>query len=241
MEFGIENRALQYLVLDPLMALADLDPSQYALRGGVKAAIKDVADAMKSGPVCAIEVDIKDCYSSFDGKKLQSLIPLPKEVTQRVITSKYLHLIGGNAHDLFGPADGEEWEPILLNDVLADARRGIPQGSAVSPLVTEMVLAASLKQIPILGSVFAYADNTLLMAKNESDAVSMSKALWSALDAHPVGRLRPKFKAFGAGQPIDFLGLRGIEWAIFDAEGLTNPRITLGFCITAGRRIWHHC
>jgi hypothetical protein len=23
-----------------------------------------------------------------------------------------------------------------------------------------------------------------------------------------------------------FLGLRGIEWAIFDAEGLTKPRIT---------------
>jgi hypothetical protein len=56
--------------------------------------------------------------------------------------------------------------------------------------------------------VFAYADNVLLLAATESNAVAMKKALSSALQAHPVGRLRPKAKFFGIGQPIDFLGHR---------------------------------
>jgi hypothetical protein len=34
-------------------------------------------------------------------------------------------------------------------------------------------------------------------------------------------------------------GLRGIEWVIFGAEGLANPRVTRGLWITAGRGIWH--
>ena len=33
-EFGVENRALQYLVREPLIALLKLHPNQYATRGG---------------------------------------------------------------------------------------------------------------------------------------------------------------------------------------------------------------
>jgi hypothetical protein len=39
LDFGIENRALQYLVLSVLYAIADLHPRQFATRGGVPAAI----------------------------------------------------------------------------------------------------------------------------------------------------------------------------------------------------------
>jgi hypothetical protein len=35
-----------------------------------------------------------------------------------------------------------------------------------------------------------------------------------------------KYRAGGVGVAIKIKGLRGIEWAIFDAEGLTKPRIT---------------
>src|SRR5262249_32022931 len=88
----------------------------------------------------------------------------------------------------------------------SDARRGIPQGSAASPLIAEAMIAIALKQVPVLGEIIAYADNVLLLAKSESDVASMTKALRVVLEAHPVGRLRPRKTIFKAGQPIEFLG-----------------------------------
>ena len=50
-----------------------------------------------------------------------------------------------------GPADGDEQDPFKLTAALAVARQGIPQGSAVSSQVAEMVLALSLNAVPRLG------------------------------------------------------------------------------------------
>jgi hypothetical protein len=207
MNFGIENRALQYLVLGVLEKLFQPHPRQYHNKG-VTLAVSQVAKAMADGTVYAYELDITNCFQSFDGKKLASLIPLPKEVTDQVIISQHLNLKGAtnNIYDPIGPADGDE--SLKLIPALAHARRGIPQGSAASSIVAEMVLALSLNAVPELGRVFSYADNVLLLSTSKNNAVTMMKALRSALEAHPVGRLRPKVKFFDAGEPIDFLGHR---------------------------------
>jgi hypothetical protein len=199
MDFGIENRALQYLVLLPLEILADIAPYQYTIRGGMKAAIMHVAKVLSvSAPLCAIEHDVTDCYPSFNGKQLPNLIPLPKEVTNRVIIAEYLHLVPDDIISCLGPT-GEK--------TLVDARRGIPQGSAVSSIIAEIMLAIALREIPDgVGDRAAYGDNCLVMAKTESDAVTMIKALGAALEAHPAGQFRPKIKVFPQGQPIEFLG-----------------------------------
>jgi hypothetical protein len=208
MDFGIENRALQYLVRRPLEILADTVPFQYTLKGGTKAAIEHVVKAMSEGPVWAIELDVKDCYPSFDGKKLPSLIPLPKEVTDHVIVSEYLHLVPGNIGYHFGPTGvddpGLPWE---LEKTLVDARRGIPQGSAASPLVAESMLAIALRQIPDgVGHRVVVGDNCLVVAKEEGDVVQIVKALGGALEHHPAGRFWPKIKSFRPGETISFLG-----------------------------------
>ena len=49
LEFGIQNRALQYLVRDVLIAVLELHPNQYATRGGVHAAIKHTKQALSDG------------------------------------------------------------------------------------------------------------------------------------------------------------------------------------------------
>jgi hypothetical protein len=190
------------------------------------AAIKHVAQAMKDGHLWAVEIDIENCFPSFDEGKVADLLPFPKEVTEQVLLARNLNLVPGNLLDLlggepggvddvpygsshapqFGPACGLG---ILGAKVLAEARQGIPQGSAASPLLAETLLALPLKQLPSMGQVFAYVDNFLIMAKSEDDAVSMAKALGCALQAHSAGPLRPKMKGrFHAGQPIDFLGHR---------------------------------
>jgi hypothetical protein len=228
MDFGTENRALQYLLLRLLRHIADLHPHQFGTgNGGPHAAIKNVAQAMQDGHLWAVEIDIEQCFPSFGGDKVADLLPLPKEVTGRVVLSRHLNLVPGNLLYLlegvsgsvhegvpygvphttsFGPAGGLGF---LGAKVLAEARQGLPQGSAVSSLVAEMLLALPLKRLPKVGRVFGYIDNFLIMAKSEDDAVSMTLNLRSALKAHPAGPLRPKIRGrFRPGEPIDFLGHR---------------------------------
>jgi len=97
LEFGIENRALQYLVLSVLYAVSELHPRQFATRGGVPAAIAKVAKAMKAGNVHASEIDIKDFYASFDGNKLVELVPVQKRVIMRVMLSEHLAILPGKS------------------------------------------------------------------------------------------------------------------------------------------------
>jgi hypothetical protein len=47
---------------------------------------------MREGYAWAIELDIDDCFSSFDGQKVPDLLPLPKQVTRSVLLGQYLNL-----------------------------------------------------------------------------------------------------------------------------------------------------
>jgi hypothetical protein len=206
MNFGIENCALQYLILMVLQQTADLHPYKYATKGGTHAATKQVAKAMIDGNLNAVELDIKDYYPSVVGEKVPELLPLPKKVTQHTAICRHLNLTIGNLDDLFGTAS------IFTQDLLAEARHGIPQGSAASNLIAEILLSHTLNhtlnQSPTPGRVFSYADNILIMGQNEDDVKSTQLALESALKAHPAGPLVPTVKTFKAGDPIDFLGHR---------------------------------
>ena len=206
--FGIENRTLQYLVLDALRAQADLHPSQYALRG-LHAAIKRVAELMASGYIFAVEIDIKDCFTSFDGDKVVDLLPLPKKVTKSVLLNGSFNLVyHSNWTGTFGQAKPDANQTWCAEEH-AGAQRGFPQGSAASPLAVEMLLAPLFDQLPATGAAVGYADNFLALGKTEQEAVAMSLAFGCALKAHPAGHLAPNPpNKFGPGQPIEFLGHR---------------------------------
>ena len=155
----------------------------------------------------AVELDIKDCYPSFDGEKLSRLLLLPKEVTNNVILSRYLNLSLGLS--TIGNSLGDDHEgDAITPGAISTARRGIPQGSAASPIVAEAMIAIVLKEVRTLCVIIAYADNILLLAKTKSDRDSTTKALLAAFEAHPVGRLRLSPKKFEPGEPLEFLGHR---------------------------------
>src|SRR6266516_3056068 len=71
-----------------------------------------------------------------------------------------------------------------------------------------MLLAPLLFQVPTGVEVVAYADNILVLAKNESDADAMTESLGIALKKHPAGQLWPKITSFPPDGPIQFLGHR---------------------------------
>jgi hypothetical protein len=197
------------LVLRLLEQAACIAPYQYTVSGGLHACIKHVAKVMSSGPHWAVELDVVDCYQSFDGEKLKDLLPVPREVSEHVLISEHLNLKGGIIAGItksgpFGPAGGPK-SSMTLEETLAAARRGIPQGSAASSFIAETMLAIALREVPKLGDIVAYGDNCLLMAKEASDVVTMTEALETAFQAHPVGLLTPKRKVFEPGEPIDHL------------------------------------
>jgi hypothetical protein len=212
MDFGIRQRARQYLVASALEMVADLHPDQYATRG-VPTAIDRVAALLHEGYGRTCEIDIENCFPSFTGTNLDKYIPVMKEVIDNVILAIHLNVVAGPSllyH--FGPGSAGEddpGDPDALSKVLSDARQGIPQGSAVASIAVEMLLAKPLKSLPTVARVICYADNMLVMAKTKEDAASVPSALWSALKAHPIGHLKPKLKSQSTpGQPFDFLGHR---------------------------------
>jgi hypothetical protein len=84
---------------------------------------------------------------------------------------------------------------------------GIPQGSAISSIVAEMLLARAIALLPDMGVAVAYADNILLLARSSGAMVSMKKALLRAPAAHPAGPLQPNPpKCYGPGDSVEFLG-----------------------------------
>ena len=207
LEFGLENRALQLLVLRLLKAQADLHPNQYLMRG-THAAIERVVELLRDGYTWAIETDIYNCYPSFDGEKVPELLPIPKEVTRRVLLCGTYTLLLHSG--IIGPADqpGED-DKLIASDLFADARRGLPQGSAASPLAVEMLLAPMFHKLPAGSTWTGYSDNFLAMGKTKNDAESMTSAFRSALKAHPAGPFWPNpRKVYAPGEPIEFLGHR---------------------------------
>jgi hypothetical protein len=215
-EFGIENRALQYLARNALVALLEPTPNQFGTRKGLHAAIEQVSQALLDGYVWAVELDIAEYYPSLDESRLYEQMLLPREVTDRVLTSQYLHILRyGRVVDR---DDDNEDDTLHFIAASSPARRGIPTGSAASPVVADAMVAIALKQVPKLGVVTSYADNILLQAKSKADVESMTKALGEALEAHPVGRLRSRKIVFKPGAQVSFLG--HVIW-------LTNGKVVI--------------
>ncbi len=133
-------------------------------------------------------------------------------MTRNTILSVHLNLFPGNISDWVSPDEllaSTEAIAELFADEFAEARRGLPQGSAVSPLVTELLLAPVLSQLPKCGIAIGYSDNILIMARKKDDAVSMTTSLRSALKAHPAGPfwLKKPF-VYPPGSEVKFLGYR---------------------------------
>lgn len=225
MDFGLENRALQQLVERPLMAQAGIEPHQFMFHGGRPRAVEVALDALAAGFNYVTEIDIRNFYPSVNGGFLHTALPLPPKITHKVIEACSLPIIPGNLIPLFGYGSAAEWEgdsDVFVSTVLSKARTGIPQGSGLSPLVGEIVLAPILAGLPDLGRWVSFADNILLMSKNKGDGLSMIKALGDALYASPAGPFEPKETfPIGQHQEFDYLG-----YCFFHAHGHWHVRPT---------------
>jgi RNA-directed DNA polymerase len=153
------------LMLDPIFE-ADLPPEQYAYRAGRNAqqAVVEVEELLFRGHPEVVDADLADYFGSIPhAELLQSL-------ARRVVDGRVLHLI---KQWLECPVEETDDRGRKTRTTEAkDGRRGIPQGSPISPLLANLYMRRFVlgwKKLGLeksLGSrIVTYADDLVILCR----------------------------------------------------------------------------
>jgi len=157
--------AAAMLVLEPIFE-ADLPPELYAYRAGCNAqqAVMEVEEVLFRGHPDVVDADLSDYFGSIPHAELL------KSVARRIVDRRVLHLI-------------KQWLecPVEVTDKRGrktrtteakDSRRGIPQGSPISPLLANLYMRRFVLAWKKLGfeqrfgsRIVTYADDLVILCK----------------------------------------------------------------------------
>jgi group II intron reverse transcriptase/maturase len=153
------------LVLDPILE-ADLPPEQYAYRRGRNAqqAVVEVEELLFQGHPEVVDADLADYFGSIPHAELL------QSVARRVVDRRVLHLI---KQWLECPVEETDDRGRKTRTTEAkDHRRGIPQGSPISPLLANVYMRRFVlgwKKLGLersLGSrIVTYADDLVILCR----------------------------------------------------------------------------
>jgi RNA-directed DNA polymerase len=153
------------LVLEPIFE-ADLPPEQYAYRPGRNAqqAVLDVQEALYRGHPEVVDADLADYFGSIPHAELML------SLARRIVDRRVLHLI-----KMWLECSVEETDDRgrkTRTTEAKDQRRGIPQGSPISPLLANLYMRRFVlgwKKLGLeqsLGSrIVTYADDLVILCR----------------------------------------------------------------------------
>jgi group II intron reverse transcriptase/maturase len=163
------------LVLEPIFE-ADLPPEQYAYRPGRNAqqAVIEVEELLFRGHAEVVDADLADYFGSIPHAELL------KSVARRVVDRRVLHLI---KQWLECPVEETDDRGRKTRTTEAkDRRRGIPQGSPISPLLANLYMRRFVlgwKKLELkerLGSrIVTYADDLVILCKKGKAAEALQR------------------------------------------------------------------
>lgn len=185
------------LVLEPLFEASFL-PCSYGFRPkrGAHQALECIRKEVNAGTRWVVEVDFKDFFGSLDPELLLRL------VARRVSDRRVLRLIRMLLR-----------AGVMEDGVTVSSATGVPQGGALSPLLSNIyghaLDALFEREMTHLGKLVRYADDAVILCRNEADACQ--SLCWLQQRAHSLHlRLHPdktRMVDMGSGtEGIDFLG-----------------------------------
>jgi RNA-directed DNA polymerase len=157
----VRDRILQTaarMVLEPIFEASFL-PCSYGFRPRRNAhqALESIRKEVKRGSRWVVEVDFKDFFGSLDPDLLLGL------VAQRISDRRVLRLI-------------RKWmrAGVMEDGVTISTATGVPQGGAISPLLSNVyghaLDALWAKEASHLGKIVRYADDLVILCRSETDA-----------------------------------------------------------------------
>lgn len=175
-DFGVVRRAACKVIRPILENHLHRMPFQFDVGGrGLSRAIRTVKKHCSAGYYFAAELDIENHYGSFSAKKLYKALPVPKQVIDYVVTARHIPVV----------PTGDS--PTLTASLTPAARRGIPQGSPIAPLIAQISTSQLSWQNAPTAVMANYADNFCVLGKSEDDVDSATDALGAAIAALPGG------------------------------------------------------
>ena len=170
LKFGIRDRAVQVLLSRAMEPFEEFHKGQFSPigAGGVHAACKSVATALteEGGNYrWIVKLDLKNAYQSVPKKFVELYAHLPRNVTQRSLGAD----IQTHQLEITNPLYMDNDDTSTLTALLSASRRGIPQGSALSPRIFDVFIAHLLSAAPKNVRVVSFADDILLMVPTREE------------------------------------------------------------------------
>ena len=166
------------LVLEPIFE-ADLPPEQYAYRPGRNAqqAVIEVAETVYYGRPEVVDADLADYFGSIPHAELM------QSLARRIVDRRVLHLI-----KMWLECSVEETDDRgrkTRTTEAKDQRRGIPQGSPISPLLANLYMRRFVLGWKKLGleqclgtRIVTYADDLVILCRKGRAEEALQQLRW---------------------------------------------------------------